>query len=461
MLQHIKSGLYNEGIGIGVHNKKKSDDYVKKLNGLHEASRFLVSSTDFKDVLDKCAIISKELVDAHGVTIYLLNESRTTLEPIISRESYADQILATPFKMGEGVSGKVAVSGKAEMVNRVDLTNIGKQIPGTPVEPESLISIPVKVRNKVIGVMTVSRLGEREFDTGDLILLEHLANISASAIENARLFSKTKLVEQDLMASKERAEVSDRLKSTFLSAMSHEVRTPLNSILGFTDLLASELKHKLTHKQKVFLDTITQSGYRLKQLIEDILDISAIEADRMALDMESLPADQLIRESLEVVKPAAKQKKLNVKESYKTSDRKINVDRLRFQKAIGNLLHNAVKYTHEGSISVSTQVTNGQYVVSIADTGIGIKEEFVPHLFTLFRQGDEGLSRTYEGIGLGLAISNRLITAMGGNIDVESKHGNGSTFKVKFPVGIIQEPKSIIKSTFFPGNNGSNSDYQL
>jgi hypothetical protein len=181
----------------------------------------------------------------------------------------------------------------------------------------------------------------------------------------------------------------------------------------------------------------------------------------MALDMESLPADQLIRESLEVVKPAAKQKKLNVKESYKTSDRKINVDRLRFQKAMGNLLHNAVKYTHEGSISVSTQVTNGQYVVSIADTGIGIKEEFVPHLFTLFRQGDEGLSRTYEGIGLGLAISNRLITAMGGNIDVESKHGNGSTFKVKFPVGIIQEPNGIIKSEFIPGNNGSNSDYQL
>jgi len=438
MLQHIKSAFNNVGFDIESRNKKKSDNYVKKLNGLHEASRFLVSSTDFKDVLDKCAIISKELVDAEGVTIYLLNQRRTHLNPIISIESYSEQILSTPLKVGEGISGEVALTGKAEMVNRVDLTGKGKQIPGTPVEPESLISIPVKIRKKIIGVMTVSRLGEREFVEEDLILLEHLANISASAIENARLFSKKKLVEKDLIAAKERAEVSDRLKSSFLSTMSHELRTPLNAMLGFTDLLKIDLKQNLNHQQKDFLDTITQSGNRLKHLIEDILDISEIEADKMALHMESLPADQLIKESLEAVKEAAEQKKLNVKEVYETSNREIYVDRLRFQKAIGNLLHNAVKYTNKGRISISTRETNEHYVVTIADTGIGIKEDFKPHLFTLFRQGDEGLSRTYEGIGLGLAIAHRLITAMDGSLEVESDQGNGSTFKVKFPVSKTQ-----------------------
>lgn len=117
--------------------------------------------------------------------------------------------------------------------------------------------------------MTISRLGERKFVEEELTFLQHLANISASAVENARLFSRTRLVEEDLVKAKDRADVSDRLKNTFLSTMSHEVRTPLNAMLGFTDLLASDLEEHLSHRQREFIKTIMESGNRLKNLMDN------------------------------------------------------------------------------------------------------------------------------------------------------------------------------------------------
>jgi len=413
------------------------------LTRLRDASSLLASSRDFREILDICATFAEELMDARSVTIYILNQSKTAIEPIISRENNKKQSLSIPLKVGEGISGKVAATGKSEMVNRIDLVYEGKQIPGTLFESESSISIPIKVRNKVIGVMTVSRSEERKFVNEDLILLEHLANISALAVENAKLYSKTMLAEKDLLAAKEQVKVSDRVKSSFLDAMSHEVRTPMNSILGFTELLAFELKPKLTQRQKEYLETITQSGQRLNQLIENILDMSDIEAENMPLDLVSLPADEIVEECFKDTKLSAEQKSLEVEESYEAPDTNINVDSWRFQQALRNLLQNAVKYTPNGGITLSTIVSDGKYVISIEDTGIGINEEFVPHLFTQFRQGDEGLSRTYEGIGLGLSIAHRLIIGMGGSLDVQSEIGNGSRFTVRFPVVVTQAQKRL------------------
>jgi len=435
MNKQIKSTFHQHGFKIEeTVSERTSENYRKKIEGLHEASRSLVSAGNFKDVLNQCAKIAEDLVSAEGVTIYLLKEEEGTLEAMITRENYAEQILSTTLKVGEGVTGKVALSGKAEMVNRVDLTNKGKQIPGTPLEPESLISIPIKVRNKVIGVMTVSRLGKREFVDDDFKLLEHLANISASAMENARLFNRTLGVEKDLVDARKQAQVSDRMKKSFISTMSHEVRTPLNSILGFATILESELKHQLTQTQQEFLKIINRSGLRLKSIIEEILELSEIESDQLALKLERLHGNDLVKESLDEMREMARQKNLGVLESYDSLDPWIMADVKRFRKALGNLLENAVKYTKSGSISVSTGLSGNDYTITISDTGIGIKEEFRPHLFKMFRQGDDGMDRSYEGMGLGLAVAHRLVSAMGGTIQVESEVGKGSRFTVKFPV---------------------------
>ncbi|GEM_PF-2460891 len=243
-----------------------------------------------------------------------------------------------------------------------------------------------------------------------------------------------KNTERELVKAKEQAETSDRLKNVFLSTMSHEVRTPLNVILGYTDLLALEIKDSVSEEEKSFFDAIHESGERLKQLIDDILDISQIEADQIFLKRQVFQADDLIKRSVKEIRVEAQKKNLQIVEKYNAPEACVKVDKVRLQQALGNILSNAVKFTHRGSITISTQITEDEYCVSVSDSGIGIRKDFKPFLFALFRQAEEGYDRSYEGAGLGLAISHRLVSAMGGRIEVKSQEGKGSRFFVYLPL---------------------------
>jgi PAS domain S-box-containing protein len=245
--------------------------------------------------------------------------------------------------------------------------------------------------------------------------------------------SELKRTEQQLLRAKEQAETSDRLKSNFLRTMSHEVRTPLNVMLGYLDLLAHDLQANLTPEEQEFMETIRQNGDRLKRLMDDILDISLIESDRTAMHFDTHPADDLVRKAVVDIRVSAREKGLRIVEEYQAQGTVISVDDIRFLQALGNLLQNAVKFTNEGRITVTTEVKNGEYHVAVADTGVGIRESFKPYLFSLFRQAEEGYRRGYEGAGLGLAISQRLIAAMHGRIEVVSEEGQGSTFTIILP----------------------------
>ena len=249
----------------------------------------------------------------------------------------------------------------------------------------------------------------------------------------SRDITKSKEAETALREAKERAEASDRLKNIFLSTISHELRTPLNVILGYGDLLSTELSAGINDELKQMIDSIQESGKRLKSMIEDILDISLIETDQLELDLKMIYGDELIQKSIDEITVTASEKNLNVVKYFNAPNAQIKVDQHRLQQAIGNILQNAVKYTHEGTISISTEMTNSEYCITVIDTGIGIKDEFKPHIFTLFRQEDEGYGRGYEGAGLGLSISHRLVIAMGGRIEVKSKKGQGSTFTLILP----------------------------
>ena len=257
----------------------------------------------------------------------------------------------------------------------------------------------------------------------------------------SRDITELKKTEEALVKAKERAEVSDRLKNIFLSTISHEVRTPLNVILGYIDLLSTELTGKVSNELWSMFATIQESGEQLKRLIDDVLDVSHIEADQMALDLKSYLADEIVQNCVTKITIAARKKKLDVVEEYKAPQAVVNVDKLRLQQVIGNILQNAMKFTHKGSITVTTGVEDGQYHVAIKDTGIGIREDFKPYLFTLFRQAEEGYSRRYEGAGLGLAISQRLISAMEGRIEVRSGPEEGSTFALYLPAKKVSRPK--------------------
>ncbi|MEE9190045.1 MAG: ATP-binding protein [Candidatus Neomarinimicrobiota bacterium] len=246
---------------------------------------------------------------------------------------------------------------------------------------------------------------------------------------------------RELQAAKERAETSDQIKSVFLSTMSHELRTPLNVIFGYTDLLQMSMEDRLTEEEEGFISNINTGKERLMKLIDEIMDISRIEAGRYALKIEELSGDEILENITETTRTVCEKKGLEFDKNLNGSGAVIIADSTRFTQLLNILLDNAVKFTEKGSVKVSSGVKKGEYWVSIQDTGIGIREEFKPHLFETFRQAEEGFSRTYEGAGLGLAIAKQFVEEMQGTIEFDSKEGQGSTFVVYFPTEISSREK--------------------
>jgi PAS domain S-box-containing protein len=238
-----------------------------------------------------------------------------------------------------------------------------------------------------------------------------------------------------LAIERDRANESNRLKSSFLANMSHEIRTPMTAILGFSDILSSELVDKVSDQHQSFLRSINISGKRLLSLINDILDLSKIEAGRLELQAENVDLMIEIESTMMPLKFIAKQKGLELILARAQEKLFIRADRQRIGQVIMNIVSNAIKFTRSGSVTVRlSRNDHDQALIEVIDTGIGIHPDFLPYLFEEFRQEHSGQTREFGGTGLGLAISNRLVTMMGGSISVDSKTGEGSTFNILFPL---------------------------
>jgi len=249
---------------------------------------------------------------------------------------------------------------------------------------------------------------------------------------------------KELEDFKQQAEISERLKNIFLNCISYEIRTPLTNILGFTELLENSLRGKLTSDEIGFFNNIQQSSNYLNLLLEDIMVISLILSDKLELLNERFDADASIKKLIKKIFLVEWNLDLRLIENFQAPKAQLYLDEKRFQQAILNILRNALKYTHEGTISITTDIDDENYIVIIEDTGIGIREEFIPYVFDLFRQGDDSLNRRYRGLGVGLAITYHLIKRMGGQIDVKSEVGQGSVIKLLLPIHSSQ--KMIIEN---------------
>lgn len=241
--------------------------------------------------------------------------------------------------------------------------------------------------------------------------------------------------EAELVAARDKAEEMARLKSAFLANMSHEIRTPLTAILGFADVLAREVKGE--HRE--FVELIQEGGRRLSETLNSVLDLSRLEADGFRPTLETIDVRDAVTSVVDLFRPLAEKKELRLVINLPEVPVTIDVDRVGVNRILQNLVSNAIKFTDRGQVSVRTRAAGSHVIIEVEDTGCGIEDAFLPHLFDEFKQESTGLARSHEGTGLGLTITRRLVELMGGAIEVESVQGRGSTFRLKFPMGAPDE----------------------
>lgn len=229
-------------------------------------------------------------------------------------------------------------------------------------------------------------------------------------------------------------EAASLAKSQFLANMSHEFRTPLNAIIGFTEVLQDQIPGPLNAEQLEYLGDIHDGGQLLQRLINDVLDLSKVEAGRLELFYETFPIAQTVRETITALRGMVEKKGLEIRQELPPDLGLITADQIRFKQVLYNLLSNAVKFTDAGVVTVAASIEDGWLHLKIADTGIGIREQDMGRIFVEFSQVDASLTRRHEGTGLGLALAKRLVEAHRGRIWAESAFGEGSVFHVLLPL---------------------------
>jgi signal transduction histidine kinase len=289
-----------------------------------------------------------------------------------------------------------------------------------------------------IPIIFLTSKGDVQDETHGLALgaVDYITKPFSLPIVQARLATHLALAERtaELAVALEHAEEADRLKSAFLATMSHELRTPLNSIIGFTGIMLMGLVGPLAPEQEKQLIMVQDSARHLLELINDVLDISKIEAGQIELAHGPFDMRTTIQKSIEKIAPLAEKKGLAVTAVIAPPVGQIVGDRRRVEQILINLLGNAVKFTERGEVRIESQVEDGWLVTRVIDTGIGIRPEDVDSVFKPFQQVDTGTTRQYEGTGLGLSICKRLVESMGGRIQIESEWGKGSRFVFILPL---------------------------
>jgi signal transduction histidine kinase/CheY-like chemotaxis protein len=423
---------------------------VEELRALGEVTQAVNSTLDLQTVLSTIVAKAVQLSDTDAGSIYVHDEVQQEFR-LEANYGMSDELIAALKDHHIDVSGAVAEAGKqGEPI----------QIPDVEAEPpmaanqimlragyRARLLIPLMRFNEVMGALVVRRQAPGEFPKSTVDLLRTFAAQSVLAIQNARLFSEIDEKSRQL-------ELASQHKSQFVASMSHELRTPLNAIIGLTEMMVTNAARFGTEKAAEPLRRVHRAGTHLLGLINQVLDLSKIEAGKLELNLESVSLAPLIDDVIGTARQLADQNKNRLVIEVQEGLAPLTVDPMRLRQILLNLLSNACKFTKQGEVKlhVNTVVDGRNWIeFAVADTGIGMTPEQQGKLFEEFTQADSSTARRYGGTGLGLAITRKLARMMGGDVTVASEPGKGSVFTVRLPGGAEAPAKSEADGSRRPG----------
>jgi signal transduction histidine kinase len=410
---------------------------VEELRELGEVSQAVNSTLDLETVLDTIVAKAVQLSGTDAGTIYVFDEASGDFQ-LRATYGVSEELIASLALHHVGVSEALAqATGRRAAVQVPDLRN-EPPVPQEAVPVQQLVLeagyrarmiVPLLGANRVVGALVVRRKMPGVLPKKTVDLLQTFASQSVLAIQNARLFSEIQIKGRQL-------EVANWHKSQFLANMSHELRTPLNAILGYTELILDRLYGDMTPQMREALERVQGNGKHLLGLINDVLDLSKIEAGQLTLALYDYSINDVVHNVFMVVEPLATEKNLALKIELPNDLPTAHGDERRLTQALLNVVGNAIKFTDSGEVAIKAAASNGTYTLSVRDTGPGIDPAHHVKIFDEFQQADNSSTKTKGGTGLGLSIAQRIIAMHGGRIWVESEPGAGSTFFLEVPVDV-------------------------
>jgi GAF domain-containing protein len=411
---------------------------VNELTALGEVGRAVSSTLDLDTVLDTIVTRANQLAGTDGCSIFEYNEAAEEFR--LRASYYADPreavtldaiARATPIPRGQGLAGRAALLREPVHIPNIALAGAYESPVRAPLLEagyRALLGVPLLREEQVVGVLTVIRKRPGDFAPEVVRVLMTFATQSALAIENARLF-------REIADKSRQLEAASRHKSEFLANMSHELRTPLNAILGFSEVLAERMFGEVNDKQAEYLQDILSSGRHLLSLINDILDLSKVEAGRLELELGRFHLPTALDNALTLVRERATRHGITLTPTVDAEVGDIVADERKVKQILLNLLSNAVKFTPEGGrVGLTATAASGVVTIAVSDTGIGIAPEDQAAIFEEFRQVGREDARKQEGTGLGLTLAKKFVELHGGRIGVQSQVGQGSTFSFTLPI---------------------------
>jgi signal transduction histidine kinase len=350
-----------------------------------------------------------------------------------------EALRATPIRLGEGAVGRAAAAREpvqapdireAQFRVQYRLPRLRKAIERSG--QRALLAVPLLREDRILGGLVLQRKTPGKFSPEVVALMRTLASQSAVAIQNARLF-------QEIEDKSRQLQIASKHKSQFLANMSHELRTPLNAILGYTELIVDNVYGEVPEKIREVLERIEKSGRHLLGLINDVLDLSKMEAGQLSLSLADYSMKEVVQTVYSSVESLAAEKQLVLKVDLPPDLPVGRGDERRISQVLLNLLGNAIKFTEEGEVRLQVTSSDGAFLLSVSDTGPGISKEDQSTIFEEFQQADPSSTKTKGGTGLGLSIARRIVELHGGRIWVASSLGQGSTFSFALPVRVERQ----------------------